>query len=260
MKHFSDDNMTDEERYRNLRYRAGYLPGKAAQGIVGFIGTILGVLFMVPLLILGVGMIRSGMRPTSVEKNYDSSIIIEDNLGIVDNEDELIKSFEDFYEETGITCCLLTVDDEEWVNGKTIVMDGAENYLTFDTLSVYAYHEYRQRFDDGAHLLIVYSAGDGSYGGTYSWAAEPGEEAAEVLTGTRTNKFYTTIDSDLRASHSDIDNAVINGLGTIIPIDPVNDSTTYNAGIVVLAFSIFNIVMTLISQAVRFIRSIKKEI
>lgn len=256
MQHFSDDNMTDEERYRNLRHRAKYLPGKAAQGIVGFIGTILAVLFMVPLLFLGVGMIRSGKKPTFVEKNHDSSIIIEDNLGIVDNEDELIKSFEDFYEETGITCCLLTVDDEEWVNGKTIVMDGAENYLSFETLSVYAYHEYTERFDDGAHLLIVYSAGNG----TYSWAAEAGEEAGTVLTRTRTNNFYTTIDSDLRASHSDIDNAVINGLGTIIPIDPVNDSTTYHVGIVVLAFSIFMIVMSLISQAVRFIRSIKKEL
>lgn len=84
-------------------------------------------------------------RPKKVKVDYTPSVMIEDTCNLIDDGDEVaLQSIMDtFFDETGISVCVLTTNNEKWE--------------TYYPLMRYAYDEYVNRFPDEKHWLLIYS-------------------------------------------------------------------------------------------------------
>ena len=93
--------------------------------------------------------------------NPQGEILIEDQLGILEDLDVLTDRLKAFYQETGVTPAVKTVPQEQW--------QGA-----YYDLEDYALQEYYNLFEDEKHWLIVYSAPVDQKGSvqTYRWKFE----------------------------------------------------------------------------------------
>ena len=72
-----------------------------------------------PYVIVGIMMMfRAFYMPERIEyskyKNKDPEFIIEDNIGVLENEKNLKKSMRSFYDTTGIVPAVITVSNDEW--------------------------------------------------------------------------------------------------------------------------------------------------
>lgn len=76
--------------------------------------------------------------------NPNSEIVIDDRIGVIQDEEKLKATLSDFYEKTGVTPAVRTIYNEDW-----------EGYYT--TLEDYAYKAYVEQFTDEMHWVIVYS-------------------------------------------------------------------------------------------------------
>ncbi len=162
---------------------------------------ICGVIFG-PYVIIGIiMMITAFYKPERIEyskyRNSDPEFIIEDNLGIFENEKKLRRSMESFYDTTGIVPAVITVSNDEW----------NEDYTT---LEAYAYDVYVQRFPDEVHWLIVYSENvkDNGFNDWY-WEGMQGDRTDPVLTEERAGEFTEDLhDKLMKRNKYSVDDAI----------------------------------------------------
>lgn len=75
------------------------------------------VILFVPIFVMCiVGMVISFKKPEKISyyNNKKPDIIIEDNLGIFEDEKSLKRAMKDFFDETGIVPAVITVRNEDW--------------------------------------------------------------------------------------------------------------------------------------------------
>ena len=143
-------------------------------------------LFFLPIII-GVfwAMITAVHIPKKLDyfdkKGKNPEFVIEDNLGIFEDEKGLKKSMKAFYEETGIVPAVITVSNDTW----------NEDYKD---LEKFAYNTYVERFNDEVHWLIVYSSAEKDNGfDDWYWEGMQGDLTDPILTSERAGKFTVSL-------------------------------------------------------------------
>ena len=213
-----------------------------ASGIVSSIGSIIAVVIVG---FFGVSMIIEGMKPVSVDKavpDYDNTVIIEDDLGVITNPEELMITMEDFRDRTGITPCVVTIRNRDWQGQHVENRDGVMTHVTYDDLSVYALHEYEERFEDESHWLIVYSQ-DSMDSTNWSWEGVKGTDTTSVLTGDRLHKFNVTLTGELRRKDHDVGASLIEAFSVYTTMNSIADKKLFYGGIAILVFLGFMMIM-----------------
>ncbi len=148
--------------------------GKSALGVKIFV-----LAFMALFLAFFTGFcaITNGHFPKKLSTDYNTNIVIEDNLGVIDDEDALRDSLSKFYYKTGITPAVITNTNEVW-DGK------------YKDIEKYAYDEYINRFHDEKHWLIVYTCTVKDDGFTdWYWEGMQGDDTDPILGLKETDRF-----------------------------------------------------------------------
>lgn len=138
--------------------------------------------------------------------SYDKEIIIEDNAGVIDDEDELYDVLEDFYKKTGIVPGVLTINNEEWINDNK------------DFPKV-ALKKYTSIYDDEAHWLIVYSEPknpDPEFNDWY-WEGIQGDRTDKIVTRKVADTFTEEVHKLLLKNSVSVDEAIAGGFKKITP-------------------------------------------
>lgn len=169
------------------------------QTIAAFI--IFGVM-LVPLWIFGlVFMIKAFTFPQRIEyskyRNKTPEFVIEDNLGVFEDEANLKRSMKEFYDTTGVVPAVITVSNDTW----------NEDY---ESLEEYAYDVYVDRFPDEVHWLIIYSSAkkDNGFDDWY-WEGMQGDKTDPVLIPERTKAFTESLhDRLLQRNKYSVDDAI----------------------------------------------------
>lgn len=129
-------------------------------------------------------------HPHKLPQNYDYKIVVEDKANVLGNTAELRNSLVAFYNRTGISPAVITVENSDW-----------QGY--YSDLENYAYDLYVNHFADESHWLIVYSTPDGysSSDGFEDWYWEgmQGNDTDDVLTESVTNSFNDELQKNLTA-------------------------------------------------------------
>lgn len=145
-------------------------------------GLILAIIFFIlPAFAVGFFALRFTVKTPQklkVSKDYDPKIFVEDNVGVIENEDELEDILWDIYEETGIATSVLTVPNSEWKDD-------------YDDFSKYAYQAYIDHFKHNEkHWLIVYSEEIKENGfNDWYWEGMQGYDTDDILTDEKVNQF-----------------------------------------------------------------------
>ena len=148
-------------------------------------------LFMAVFAFGSFGAISGVFRtPKKLSTNYDTTIVIDDRLGIISDKAAMEKALSDFLDVTGITPAVITVDNESWYH--------------YTSLENYAYDLYVNRFDDEKHWLIVYSQPAHIQQPGYvdwDWEGMQGDDTDNIITDYSADVFnglmqkYLTADS-----------------------------------------------------------------
>lgn len=120
--------------------------------------------------------------PKKLTPNYNTDIIIRDEINVLDNTESLKRSLKAFYDKTGIAPAVFTVSNEDWLG-------------RYSDLESYAYDLYVNAFSDEKHWLIVYSEPtepDPEYVDWY-WEGMQGNETDYILTSDRTDSFNSSL-------------------------------------------------------------------
>ena len=145
------------------------------------VATIIAIVYIcgmiLPLLgICVMGWIVSFEKPKKISPPQDKTIIIEDNINVIDNEDDLYDVLEEFYDKTGIVPAVVTVTNDTWKK--------------YDNLEKYAYDDYLNRFKDERHWLIIYSEAVKEDGfNDWYWEGMQGDQTDSILTSKKTGEF-----------------------------------------------------------------------
>ncbi|MBR2523009.1 MAG: TPM domain-containing protein [Clostridiales bacterium] len=166
------------------------------------------LLFYLPfILIFGIGIGQNVIHiPTRLKVDYDASIVIEDNAGVIDDEDELEQTLEKFLDETGIAPSVITVNNEDWET----------HYVDLET---YAYDLYVNHFEDEKHWLLVYSQPrdpDPSFNDWY-WEGMQGNDTDKILTDRKCDDFNQDLQKLLTQSTVTPGSAIEQALDDMIP-------------------------------------------
>lgn len=148
-------------------------------------------LFVAFLLILGSITIP---RPLTKEENPYSSILIEDNIGVIENREELTQELSSFYEKTGVTPAIITVSHEKWID-------------CYNNLQLYAIDLYYQKFTDECHWLIVYSEPTTEEYNDWAWEGIIGDDTEKSISNSNCERLTKTLQNNLYRN---------NGVGTAI--------------------------------------------
>jgi hypothetical protein len=109
-------------------------------------------------------------RPVRLDTGYETSIVIEDNANVLGERDELDRTMKDFFDRTGISPALVTVNNEDWEGG------------IYGSLEEFAYDCYLDHFGDEDHWLIVYSEPESPEDGDkYYWEGMQGDNTDDLL-------------------------------------------------------------------------------
>lgn len=147
-------------------------PNTIAMGIAYILFALLWISMSLPVMFSGISDIFvSG--PLTL--NYDSAIVIDDEIGIVDNRSELVAAFEDFQEKTGITF--------------SIVTRTPENAYMGNTYESQAYNCYVSRWDDERHWLIYYVGSSLDRTDDWHWELMCGDDCTKILNTSVEEKF-----------------------------------------------------------------------
>ena len=139
------------------------------------------LLFYLPFILFTFSMFAEAYHhPHKLPQNYDYKIVVEDKANVLGNTAELRNSLVAFYNRTGISPAVITVENSDWQGN-------------YSDLENYAYDLYVNHFADESHWLIVYSTPDGysSSDGFEDWYWEgmQGNDTDDVLTKSVTNSF-----------------------------------------------------------------------
>ena len=142
-------------------------------------------------LTVGLGIFTT--IPNRLKTEYMHGPAINDAIDVIDNEDKLLETLEEYNEITGICPMIYTVYDEQWYN-------------KHPSLESYAMEVYTDNFKDEQHWVIVYSIpmadAIGVYEGTidvpdYTWEAIQGDETDNIITESFFEKFADIMQDDL---------------------------------------------------------------
>ena len=141
--------------------------------------------------------------PRRLATNYNTEIVIEDTAEVMNEQEEkdLKKTFQTFYDKTGITPAMLTITPET---------------RRYGSLETYAYSQYINRFHDERHWLFVYYVdNDPEY---YDWSFEgmQGNDTDVILYSQVTKKFNKTVTDNLM-SEKGVSESFIAGFNKITP-------------------------------------------
>lgn len=149
------------------------------------------LLFYLPFILFTFSMFAEAYHhPHKLPQNYDYKIVVEDKANVLGNTAELRNSLVAFYNRTGISPAVITVENSDWQGN-------------YSDLENYAYDLYVNHFADESHWLIVYSTPDGysSSDGFEDWYWEgmQGNDTDDVLTESVTNSFNDELQKNLTA-------------------------------------------------------------
>lgn len=149
------------------------------------------MIFFIPFILAGIFIAASalpsglfGVKPLTPEYS-DSGNYIEDNIGVIDDYDNLNGTLGNFQELTGICPYIITVYDSDWKG----------NYSNLET---YAYSLYVNHFYDEQHFLIVYSEPEPTdYGNDgfvdWSWEGMQGDDTDSIITVNKFSEFQSDL-------------------------------------------------------------------
>lgn len=152
---------------------------------------LLALIFYIPFIITLYHIAKDSiLPPKKLSTDYNTAIVIKDNINVLGDTGKLKSSLEAFYNKTGISPAVFTVHNEDW----------QDNY---NRLENYAYDLYVNAFLDERHWLIVYSEPkepDASFNDWY-WEGMQGDDTSDILTEGKAYDFnkrlqrYLTDDS-----------------------------------------------------------------
>ena len=174
-------------RYRKHNMTTGfdeyvYASSKPQKANIGSIIT----LAIFALMFVGIGC--AGVitdRPAKLKTKYWDKAAIHDEVEILENEESLLATLEEFQDITGICPVFYTTVDEIWKDD-------------YSDLESYAYDVYVDHYEDESHFVIVYSISINDWillnnGSTevpdYSWEAIQGYDTDNLLTETTFKHF-----------------------------------------------------------------------
>ena len=167
------------------------------------------LLLVVPMfLMMSFWMLREGIQSKQkLTGNYDKEIIIQDNIGVIEDEDGLYDVLKDFYKKTGIVPAVMTINNEEWWNS-----EGRD-------FSSVALKKYTSTFKDECHWLIVYSEPenpDPSFNDWY-WEGMQGDKTDDIVTRKVADTFTEEVHKLLLKNSVSVDDAIAGGFRKITP-------------------------------------------
>ena len=198
-KHVSDQPFDGSERYLYYKDKKPYLiysdhDISKADKKPFIIATVILAVVIIPCLI---GLIASVKIPSKVRgADKKGGFVIEDGIGVLEDEKLLKSSMKDFYEKTGIMPAVITVDNDAWIRN-------------YKDLQYFAYDIYVNRFEDEAHWLIVYSD-DGN--GDWYWDGIKGDKTDKILTDNRSHEFTEALQDRLEDEDISVDEAIASTL------------------------------------------------
>ena len=175
------------------------VPGTKITGIYLIIFSVMWLLISLPVVIAFMSdMFVSG--PLSL--NYDTSIVIDDEIGIVDNLSEITDTFKAFQEKTGVTLSIVTRTPENAYMGATYEKQ--------------AYNCYVSRWDDERHWLIYYVGSSPYRTDDWHWELMCGDDCTKILSSaiekSFTNDFHRYLVASERYSFSEAVTAAVNNI------------------------------------------------
>lgn len=170
-----------------------------ATGISLILFAVMWLLISMPVVIAAISdVFVSG--PLSL--NYDTEIVIDDEIGIVDNKSELIDAFEAFQEKTGVTFGIVT--------------RSPENEYMGSSYETQAYNCYVSRWDDERHWLIYYVGSSLDRSDNWHWELMCGDDCTRILSTSIEDKFTSDFHRYLVASERySFNEAVLTALNNI---------------------------------------------
>lgn len=168
-------------------------------GISMIVFSILWLLMSLPTIIVCLSeMFVSG--PLSLD--YDTAIVIDDEIGIVEDKAELTDAFKAFQEKTGVTFGIVT--------------RSPQNVYVGDTYTKQAYNCYVSRWDDEKHWLIYYVGSSLDRTDNWHWELMCGDNCTRILSTSIEDKFTNDFHRYLVASERySFNQAVLTALGNI---------------------------------------------
>ncbi|MGN0688186.1 MAG: hypothetical protein ACI4KA_08780 [Oscillospiraceae bacterium] len=148
------------------------VPNTRATGISLIVFAVMWLLMSLPAVI---GSISTIFVSGPLSLNYDTRIVIDDEIGIVDNKTELTDAFEAFQEKTGVTF--------------SIVTRSPENAYMGSSYEKQAYNCYVSRWDDEKHWLIYYVGSTRDRTDDWHWELMCGNDCTRILSTSIEDKF-----------------------------------------------------------------------
>lgn len=168
-------------------------------GVFFIVFAVMWLLMSLPVVIASISeVVVSG--PLSL--NYDTQIVIDDEIGIVDSKSELTDAFEAFQEKTGVTFAIVT--------------RRPENAYMGSSYETQAYNCYVSRWDDERHWLIYYVGSTLDRADDWHWELMCGDDCTKILSISVENQFTSDFHRYLVASDRySFDEAVIAAINNI---------------------------------------------
>lgn len=143
-----------------------------AAGVALIIFAIVWLLMSLPVVI---GSMSEVVVSGPLSLNYDTAIVIDDEIGIVDNKAELTDAFKEFQKKTGVTF--------------SIVTRSPENAYMGSSYETQAYNCYVSRWDDERHWLIYYVGSNINRSDNWHWELMCGDDCTKILSSSVEDKF-----------------------------------------------------------------------
>lgn len=127
--------------------------------------------------------------PEKLSLPYDMHIVVDDTIGVLDDESTVEETLRSFRDKTGIVPAIITVYNEDW-QGR------------YQSLENYAYDLYVNTFTDEQHWLIVYSQpkeAEESFVDWY-WEGMQGDDTDAIITQKAANRFNAKLQEGLTAN------------------------------------------------------------
>lgn len=137
------------------------------------------------------------MPPKKLKADYDTAIIVSDNIKVLGNAENLKRSLRAFLDTTGISPAVFTVYNEDWQD-------------KYNSLEDYAYDLYVNAFSDEKHWLIVYSEPidpDPSFVDWY-WEGMQGDDTDNIITSEIANTFNNKLQRYLTEKSKSVADAI----------------------------------------------------
>lgn len=197
--------------YKNRRphyYYSNLGPTSLRQSVKGeIVATVVSLVFLLLFSLFPVPLMPKLLPPKKLPMDYEQTeIVVDDRLGVIDNEEELYETLEEFQDTTGITPYILTISNADWDT----------HYQGH--LEKYAFQYYINRFDDESHWLFVYSLPSEEYIGDWQWEGMQGDDTDRILTEKLTKKFNETLQKNLLKKNGSVGEAFDTAFTEIKPI------------------------------------------